>query len=409
MKRWLWVAAALCLAVLFGFAAHRVTERGRFALPYSTLGGGPDGTLALFRLTRELGYEPRAHMRELSHMRSPGTLVAIGSCRAGLVRELSRPEREALVSWVERGGLLIVAGVASYLPSEAGLSDEFAATCKDPLEQGFFEGALAGEEDEGISSDEVRVPFYVEAYPSGPPLAHVLPFGVTRASTVQSNGEMEPTVLIESEHGPLAMTAPLGRGRVVYLGIPDAFTNENLAQGGGVVFARLLEAFAPKGPVWFDEYHLGVGARRSLFRYLRDLGYGPVLLQLGLVILAALVAGATRLGEPRDEPREKPRSTRSYLAALGSLYARTRDKQGALEVLGQRALERIARHYRVGNVPLSELQSALSAQGHRAVATYVERVRAHAKRPLAQGEALEARARAIDEDTTAALSLSELA
>jgi hypothetical protein len=405
MKRALAIGFALVLAAGLGFAAMRVAERGRFASPYSTLGGGPDGTLALLRLAGELGHEARPLLRELSHMRGPGTLVALGNCQSSLNRELSRPEREALLRWVERGGLLIVAGIDDYVPIEAGLGSGRRATCENDAEQTFLERMFP--DTSGVAGDG-RVPFEVEAEPNGPPLSHMLPFLVTRASTViQSMQDVEATTLLDSDEGPLGMTTALGRGRVVFLGTPDIFTNENIALTGGVVFARLLDAFAPKGPVWFDEYHLGVGERRSLFRYLRDLGYGPLLLQAALVILAALWAGATRLGEPRDEPPAKPRTTRSYLSALGALYARTRDKSGALDVLGQRALSRIARHYRTGSVPLPELERALAARGLAAVATYVGRIRDHAARPLGSGESLETRARLIDHDTAAVLVLGD--
>jgi hypothetical protein len=403
VKRVLLFALVVALASGLGFAAMRVGERGRFASPYSTLGGGPDGTLALLRLSQKLGHDARPLLRELSHMRGPGTLVALGACHGGLRRDLTRPEREALLRWIERGGLLIVGGIDDYLPVEAGLSTGREPTCENELERTFFERMFP--EEAGPS--EGRMPFAVDAEPEGPPLAHMLPFVVTRASTVEKSQETEATTLIESDEGPLGMTTALGRGRVVFLGTPDIFTNENVSISGGVVFARLLEAFAPKGPVWFDEYHLGVGERRSLFRYLRDLGYGPLLLQAALVILAALWAGATRLGEARDEPPARPRTTRSYLSALAALYARTRDRAGALDVLGQRALSRIAKHYRTGSVPLAELERALVARGLSAVATYVGRIRDHAARPLGDGESLETRARLIDHDTTAALVLGD--
>ena len=324
MKRVLWIALALTLCTLFGLALMRVAERGRYAAPYSTLGGGPDGTLALLRLARDLQYDARPLLRELSHLRPPATLVAIGNCPGKLVRELSRPEREALLVFVERGGLLIVAGSDDYLPLEAGLYQLRTPTCEEPKESAslFDPSAAAAEPDDDLLDDEslestghdkssggaaelldeeYAVPYYVEARPSGPPLTHMLPFMVSRASTVAASQETEATVLIDSEAGPLGMTTALGRGRVVFLGVPDALTNRDLGGSGGVLFARLLKAFAPKGPVWFDEYHLGAGARRSVIRYLRDLGYGPVLFQLALIVLIAFFASTTRVGEPQIE------------------------------------------------------------------------------------------------------------
>lgn len=426
MKRLGWWLLGLTLCTLFGLALMRVAQRGRYAAPYSTLGGGPDGTLGLMRLTGDLGFDARPLLRELSHLRPPATLVAIGNCPARLVRELSRPEREALLRFVDQGGLLIVAGVDDYLPVEAGLFANKRATCEEPKDGAtLFDPEPAAPEESDDSPDEQpaqqskasdqddlldeeeSVPFYVDAEPSGPPLTHMMPFVVTRASTVSANQETEATVLIDSEAGPLGMTTALGRGRVVYLGVPDALTNRDVRSSGGPLFARLLRAFAPRGPVWFDEYHLGSGARRSLVRYLRDLGYGSVLFQLALVVVVAFFATTARLGEPANERVAPPQGTRSHLSALGMLYLRSKDKRGALGVLGQRALVRIARHYRTGSVPLHELERALQGRGLGAVAGYVTRIRDHAQRSLARGETLEQRAREIDQDTTAAIVLGD--
>jgi hypothetical protein len=142
-------------------------------------------------------------------------------------------------------------------------------------------------------------------------------------------------------------------------------------------------------------------------RYLRDLGYGPVLFQFALVVLVAFFASTTRLGEPAPERVVAPQGTRSHLSALGMLYLRSKDKRGALGVLAQRALTRIARHYRTGSVPLHELERALAGRGLGAVAGYVARIREHAQRPFARGETLEQRAREIDQDTTAAIVLGD--
>ena len=49
-----------------------------------------------------------------------------------------------------------------------------------------------------------------------------------------------------------------------------------------------LRAMRRAGPVLFDEYHLGVGERRSMMRYLRQAGAMPLVLQLLLVALLLL-------------------------------------------------------------------------------------------------------------------------
>ena len=43
-------------------------------------------------------------------------LVALGDCESGMARPLSRYEQQELARWVERGGVLLVAGARHYLP-----------------------------------------------------------------------------------------------------------------------------------------------------------------------------------------------------------------------------------------------------------------------------------------------------
>jgi hypothetical protein len=159
--------------------------------------------------------------------------------------------------------------------------------------------------------------------------------------------------------------------------------------------------------VWFDEYHLGMGERRSLVRYLRDRGYGALLLQAALVIAAALFARAVRLGRAEDPPRTPVRNSRDYLSALGALYERSTDRQGALAITGQHALTRIARRYRAHGVSSERLPEWLEEAGFRAAAECARRIREHAARPLERGDSLLQRARRIEQDERFAMALAD--
>ncbi len=203
------------------------------------------------------------------------------------------------------------------------------------------------------------------------------------------------------------MTLAVGRGRVVLLGSASFLLNDELEKAGGAIFARLLRAFAPEGPVLFDEYHLGMGERRSLVRYLRDVGLSALLLQLGAVALAFLFAVGTRLGPIRDEPPPVVRATQRYLSALGELYAGTRDVRGALDRLKSHALRRIAQHYRARHVPEAELGDYFASQGLRAQAQYIERIEAHATRPLSREETLLSRSLDLERDVRAAIVVGD--
>lgn len=394
-RLWPWLLALVFLGTAL-VAGLRVAERGRFSSPYSSYGAGPEGTLALLRLTEQLGFTAQRLNREISHL-GLGTLVAIAGCHGGLVRPLLRPEREELARWVEAGGLLIVAGVDDYLPVTSGLNMDLPATCEDASRQGDESDA-----PDGLLAHE-RVPYRVEVTPSGPPLTNMLPFVTERARSVRALPGYEATVILESPAGILGLTTPLGRGRVVLLGVSEALTNRELAQGGGALMARLLESFAPKGPVWFDEYHLGMGERRSLVRYLRDRGFGLSLAQACLVVLAALLARAVRLGPARSPTGGPSLASRRYLAALGSLYARSRDAQGALAALARHAVRHVATHHRARAVRPEALPAWLEARGLRGPAASVRHIQALGTQPLKRGESLLARAQQIDAETHRAL------
>jgi len=394
------VAFVLGAGCIF-FACNRVAERGRFAVPYSTFGAGADGAHALFLLARDLGFVAQPFSHELTHLPAQATLVAIGGCDQPLAREVSRPEREELGRWLEAGGLLIVAGVEGYVPAAAGLHLESPATCD--------EDASATLPAANQTDADLPMPFELEARPEGAPLAYVTSLAIRRTAGVSATEDTEATVLIDSDYGPVAMTAPIGRGRVVLFGAGSLFTNRVLADGGGVIFARLLNAFAPKGPVLFDEYHLGMGERRSLVRYLRDLGLAPALLQSCVVVLLFLLASGQRLGPALEEAPPRQRVTQRYLQALGELYARTRDGEGALKALSRHGLSRIAKHYRLNHVPLEQLADALRGQGLAAVALYVDRVAKQAEQPLANAETMLTRAREVERDVRAALVVGDAA
>jgi hypothetical protein len=298
---------ALGALLTLGWAVERVAARGRFAAPYSIHGGGPSGTRALAELLRSEGFRVRPLTHEIAEL-GPGALIAVSGCAAAQLRDLTRLERERLARFVDAGGLLVVVGAFDFIPEALGIRVADRADCL------------------GTPPPRVR------AQAAGAPLAHLLPFLVEAPATLDALPFADATPLLSSGAGALGFTALSGRGRVVVLGIPEALTNRNLALGGGAVLVRLLRAFAPQGPVWFDEFHLGLGERRSLTRYLRDRGLAPSLVQLLLVLVAALGVARLRLLPVRERPAEAPRSPLAH--ALARLYARTGQLAAARERAG---------------------------------------------------------------------------
>ncbi len=400
--------AALVAAVITGVGltavmCQRVSERGRYASAFSTYGAGPEGTRGLYLLASREGAAPRRWAEELGRLPEGGMLVALGDCDQWMRRPLGRVERETLTRWVEAGGVLLVAGAPGYL-DDAGLGVRLSGRCGS---EGGLIGMLARAEDrrqqrkrtgddaelaelgdafteepgaafEDLTEDELPPPRFV--YPLDE--AERLPSVAMRSPLTVEVDEDRPrqTLLrIDGPDGPVAgVRVDVGEGAVVVLASASLFQNRDLAEHrGGVLFARLLQELAPGGPVLFDEYHLGVGERRSMMRYLRQAGLAPLGLQLLLLIALLIWRFGARFGSPQQAPPPEPAGTASYVEGVGTLYAKAADPQGTLAIVARRALERVAEHHRLAERAAEAIAERLEERGR---AEEAEAVRGIARR-----------------------------
>lgn len=420
-----------------GIMCARVGERGRYVGAYSTYGAGPEGTRGLYLLTEELGGRPERWAEELGRLPRGAMLVALGSCQQLMRREIGRIERENLHAWVRGGGTLVVAGVPDYLDAEAlgvelvaapgecrpteGLiamleraegrrgqrkreTDDEGAEIEDL--PGLFEEDPAGTYDELIETDELpeaRVAVGAAAPLDGVPLVglrqplriRVADPSISRSTLLRLDGP---------EGEPAGVRVDVGEGAVIVLSSSSMFQNRDLAtQSGGVLFSRLVREHAGRGPILFDEFHLGVGQRRSLMRYLRQTGIGPVVLQVFLLIGFVVWRLGASFGSPTRDAPEEPAGTASYVEGVGTLYAKAKDPRGAVEILVRRALERIARHHHLASREAGKLASELDARKRKEAAEAVRGIqRCAAEDPARVG--LPKLAARLDELTRAAMA-----
>lgn len=373
-RRVLGGAAVLLFFGLSGFVCQRVGERGRYVGAFSTYGAGPEGTRAAWLLASELA-PTRRWAEDLGRLPEGGMLVALGSCDQRMRRPMGRIERERLLAWIEDGGVLLVAGVTNYVDREHfGVSMEGRAEDCRPQAGLLAMLADAEERDAGAGdagpSELDQLPQAFEEDPAGTyeavteeePLAPPrFAVGVAepalgapaigfrrplRVDVVEDAPRQTLLRLDDAEGRPLGVRVDRGRGAVVALASASAFQNRDLAaEQGGVLFARLVRHYAPDGPILFDEYHLGVGERRSMMRYLRQVGAVPLILQLLLVLAFVAWRMGARFGAPQTDPERAPAGTASYVRAVGALYEKAKDPAGAARVLVRRALEQIALHH----------------------------------------------------------------
>ncbi len=120
---------------------------------------------------------------------------------------------------------------------------------------------------------------------------------------------------------PLLARWPLGRGELFLLAAPEVLENGRLAQGDHL---PLLEALAGQGrPVYFDEHAHGIGAEPGLLDLLLRLGFGPLLILLASLGMAAFWRGRRRLGPAVDDHQETRSDAVDLLDSLGQFYDRS--------------------------------------------------------------------------------------
>jgi hypothetical protein len=175
---------------------------------------------------------------------------------------------------------------------------------------------------------------------------------------------------------------------------------------GGELFVRLLRNYAPGVPVVFDEYHLGIGERRSLMRYLRQMGAAPLGFQLLILVALVLWRAGARFGGIFPPPPEAAPESASFVIALGQLYERSADARGALELIARDAWNRIAAHHHVEAAPPARLVESLLARGATVAAQSVWDIDTAARSPEDGAVKLPARIASIDAALARAISKS---
>lgn len=415
MSRALVRRIALGALVVLGFGAvglvcQRVGARGRYAAAFSTYGAGPEGTRGLYLLADSLGAQPRRWAEDLGRLPEGGMLVALGSCDQLMRRELGRVERENLRAWIERGGVLVVAGVPDFLgldelgvalvadearcrpthgligmlaraearsresedPDDAAADDpDDDAPKLDDLPDALAQDPLGTIDD--LTQEEPVAEARLAA-PVAPPLLGIAPVRMQRALEVRlaDDAQAETLLALDGPNGrPAGVRVEVGQGAVIALASASAFTNGELRGGGGVLFARLVREHAPAGPVLFDEYHLGVGQQRSMMRYLRQVGATALVVQVLLLVGFVLWRVGARFGAARRDPPPPPGGTASYVEGVARLYEKSGDPASAGRIIIRRALARIAAHHHLASTEPSRMIDRLEGRGRHAAAEAV--------------------------------------
>ncbi|MGE0784419.1 MAG: DUF4350 domain-containing protein [Sandaracinaceae bacterium] len=276
----------------------------------------------------------------------------------------------------------------------------------DPTELDDLPNAF-GEDPAGVYqelTDEAGPPPPEWAYGTAAPLAWMPPIGMRQALGIRvEEDHTRRTLMVRDDGEEAAVRVDVGRGAVIALSSASQFTNRDLYEySGGILFARLVEEYAPGGVVLFDEYHLGVGERRSLTRYLRQAGLAPFAMQLLFVVVLLVAWLGSRFGAPRRELAADPAGTASYVDGVGTLYAKAADPSGTLAIIAARALGRIAAHHRLPTSNADKMAEELDKRGLADAAGAVRAIAAELEGPVS-ARGLGRAVAAIDRNRTLAM------
>lgn len=203
--------------------------------------------------------------------------------------------------------------------------------------------------------------------------------GFRRGFATGSPGLRRPGVeaLLVVDSLPVAVTWPLGKGRVIALSDAQPLRNGKLKESGAAhLLARAMAE--TRDTVWFDEYHQGFSGDGSLLggtmKMVRRFVSGPVAVQLLAAALLLLWAAGRRFGAPLPPPPLRRRSPLEHVEALAGAYRQAGARRtvrrlllaGMARRLGRRAppderaggemLERLARQSPVGRDAAAELE-----------------------------------------------------
>jgi hypothetical protein len=313
----------------------------------ATAGFTPSGPASSSLATGSTGFEGWAdllqrydrHVLRLRQPLSSGNIPSGGTVVIADPQTLSEAEYAVLRSYLDVGGRVVAAGVAT-----------------DGLLQYLLGPAAAPR----WSSAPVSTATPVSGAPEVTGVSEVVSSG--SGGSWSSVGRTEPLLTGIGGGAPyLATAASVGRGRLVMVADSSVFSNSLLASADNAQFA--LDIVGPNGrAVAFDEAAHGFGT---------SFGWGglPLRAQWALIIaaiaaLAWMWSRAWRFGPAELAGRPLPPPRRAYVDALATSLVRARPRYDAVAPVRAAVLERLAARAGVApGAPVELLHSRAAEAG----------------------------------------------
>ena len=294
---------------------------------------GPLGLRALYLYLEESGAQVSA-LDEALDAQTLGSVRTVVVAPPRKANRVTKAEAEALEAWVRGGGTLVY-----MVPREA--------EARQPTLEAWLrisDGPLLRPSGEALPSEEKDL--------SGTTVRVWVPAGAARGlesfrvalDRSVAVGLLEAVPVAGVLGAAAVWRVPLGAGEVYVLAGADLAENRRLELLDNL---RVWEALAARGPLAFDEFHLGEGVRQEPPSAWGLWVFAAQCLVVGLLYV---VARGTRFGPPRPLMVERHRSSREYVQSLGWLARRSKVERELVPELGRQLRRRM--HERLG-IPLT--------------------------------------------------------
>ena len=270
----------------------------------STFFTDPSGARALLLVMQQLLPAVEQWRRPLTFLPlphepgAPSTLIV-----AGPVKSISVTEADRLGRWLAGGGQLILLAANGWHLRRGAATDEVSAT---------EESRVAGD------TDESKFATLLSRYAPGLRWAKVGEFktGVGYGTSLPSDDIMlrwrqgfvrtdDAEVIARADNAVLAVSIPIGQGRIVAAADPTMVSNGALRRSDNAVWLVNIAAGWGAGKILFDEYHHGFGEKRGtgeLMRAFLATPWGWSVLQLSAAALLYLFVYRRRFGRISEPP-----------------------------------------------------------------------------------------------------------
>jgi len=317
---WLGILVLLMLIVVTVAAVLQQSQAS--AIPYLSTSSDPSGTLALKLWLKELGY-PSAESSQTAFEfpQNVGTIFIIQP-----ILPVSEREWKFIDQWLERGGMVVLAGDSPQALEAMGHFDFSVVYLKNKAVE------------LSIAAPILRSP------------------SIASKVAIETNFTLKTTrtdftPLLSAGGLPVIVSFEQEQGRVVLSSTPYLFSNLALKDDTvAEVSLNILALAGRKGLVWFDEWHHGfqTGSIIGPGQWLQHTSGGHALLFVVGVVFVALLMQGRAFGRPIPLLSEiKRRGPLEHVTAIANLNRKAGHRNEVLKQYHQRLKRHLGQRYRL--------------------------------------------------------------